>query len=223
MRVFRKATRPWGEWLSSKNSLGWHLGRRGLKIKTAFREGCPVQPEAFSCRCPGTRSPGRSSEPSGPRGCSQADPLLGLRMEPQVSTRLAKPLPGRQEVPRSARVSPREFPALLGPQSESDVRYHPSHTRLYFCSSSPTPRGRSQEEFGQSSPSPAPGPRLFPSHLWPLRGLCQPRPEMEGDILQPLADLQGAPSWGRPLHGEPRINHRPIYKPALIKSDIPIF
>lgn len=126
MRVFRKATRPWGEWLSSKNSLGWHLGRRGLKIKTAFREGCPVQPEAFSCRCPGTRSPGRSSEPSGPRGCSQADPLLGLRMEPQVSTRLAKPLPGRREVPRSARVSPREFPALLGPQSESDVGYHPS-------------------------------------------------------------------------------------------------
>lgn len=45
---------------------------------------------------------------------------------------------------------------------------------------------------------------------------------MEGDILQPLADLQGAPSWGRPLHGEPRINHRPIYKPALIKSDIHI-
>lgn len=161
MRVFRKATRPWGEWLSSKNSLGWHLGRRGLKIKTAFREGCPVQPEAFSCRCPGTRSPGRSSEPSGPRGCSQADPLLGLRMEPQVSTRLAKPLPGRREVPRSARVSPREFPALLGPQSESDVRYHPSPA-------------------GASTPTPHPPSHLaghgLPSSMWEKPPLGAPNP-----------------------------------------------
>lgn len=52
MRVFRRARR--GEWRIMKNNLSGHLGRRGLKTETVFKEGCPF-PGLGAC------SPGKLS------------------------------------------------------------------------------------------------------------------------------------------------------------------
>lgn len=74
MRVFRKAIRPWGEWLSSKNSLSWHLGRRGLKIKTASEkdaQSCLKHSHAVAL---GPVSQGDPLSARAARGCSQAGP-----------------------------------------------------------------------------------------------------------------------------------------------------
>lgn len=71
-----------------------------------------------------------------------------------------------------------QLPPSTPHSSHSPFSFSTLPYSAFFLSLNSTPRGRSQEEFGQSSPFPVLGPRLFPSQLWPLWGPGQPRTDM---------------------------------------------
>lgn len=118
-------------------------------------------------------------------------------------------------MPQSATQQP--APSLFSLSfSSSSLPYSPS---LQFLNNHP--QRKESEEFGQSSPSPAPGCRHFPLSHGLCLGLAQSRGGLRGG--HPSGCLQGPPSQGRSLHaqrGRPQggrqSRHRPIYQPALI-------
>lgn len=96
-----------------------------------------------------------------------------------------------------------------------------------FVPPSSSPEAEVRRSLGKVRPLQFQGPDDSP-HLWLLWGRGQPRPMGRGHpsaspwLVGPTQLRQTSPLRAH-LQAGPRISHRPIYKPVLINSAIPVF